>query len=82
MDNPLSWVDPLGLAGDCIDEPVHGAGKSSKQYGHSCNRHGSQNSVQSMQDRARSTKNPQGHLSDNRMIEEAFRKSSNYSGKS
>ncbi|WP_317246743.1 MULTISPECIES: RHS repeat-associated core domain-containing protein [Pseudomonas chlororaphis group] len=74
VDNPLSWVDPLGLAGDCFEKPDHGAGKSSKQYGHSRNRHGSQNSVQSMQDRARSTKNPQGHFSDNRIIEEAFEK--------
>ncbi|WP_025123973.1 RHS repeat-associated core domain-containing protein, partial [Serratia sp. H1w] len=68
--NPLSWVDPLGLS--C--KPNHKSGMSTKKYGHARNRHGSQHSEQSMRDRARSTGNPQGHFSDNRMIEEAFEK--------
>ncbi|MNN74740.1 hypothetical protein D3C81_1909710 [compost metagenome] len=66
----MSWIDPLGLS--C--KPNHKAGMSTKKYGHARNRHGSQHSEQSMKDRARSTGNPQGHFSDNRMIEEAFEK--------
>ncbi|WP_276614412.1 RHS repeat-associated core domain-containing protein, partial [Pectobacterium brasiliense] len=73
VHNPLEWVDPQGLAvSGC--KPDHGAGKSTKKYGHSRSTHGSQNSPESMKDRARSTGKPQGHYSDNRMIEEAFDK--------
>jgi len=75
VDNPLSWVDPLGLVGDCI-KPDHGAGKSSKKYGHARSEHGSQRKAQELIDRAKNPKDPkpQGHFSDNRMIEEAFEK--------
>ncbi|MBW5894830.1 RHS repeat-associated core domain-containing protein, partial [Pectobacterium polaris] len=73
VHNPLEWVDPLGLA-ESGCKPDHGAGKSTKKHGHSRSTHGSQNSPQSMKDRARSTGKPQGHYSDNRMIEEAFEK--------
>ena len=52
----------------------YSAGKSTKKYGHSRNEHGSQNSTQSMMDRAKGRNKPQGHYSDNRMIEEAFEK--------
>lgn len=47
---------------------------SRNKYGHARDRHGSQRSVQSMKDRARSRNKPQGHFSDNRLIEEAFEK--------
>ncbi len=73
VPNPLTWIDPLGLNRECPgDKPDHGAGKSSKKYGHARNRHGSQNSAQSIKDRAKSEQVPKGHFSDNRMIEEAF----------
>ncbi|WP_284452864.1 RHS repeat domain-containing protein [Pseudomonas protegens] len=76
VHNPNSWVDPLGLAGDCIDKPDHGAGKSSKRYGHARSEHGSQRKAQELMDRAKNPKDPkpQGHFIDNRMIEEAFEK--------
>jgi RHS repeat-associated protein len=69
--NGLTWIDPWGLM-SC--KPNHKAGMSSKKYGHARNRHGSQNSTQSMMDRTKTTGKPQGHFSDNRMIEEAFNK--------
>lgn len=70
--NALGWVDPWGLS---CGKPNHKAGMSTKKYGHARNRHGSQNSPQSMKDRAKTTGNPQGHFSDNATIEEAFGKS-------
>ncbi len=79
VHNPLEWVDPLGLAVSAC-KPDHGAGKSTKKYGHSRSTHGSQNTSESMKDRARSTGKPQGHYSDNRMIEEAFEKAPSMPG--
>ena len=69
----LDWVDLFGLA-ESVCEPDHGASKSTKKYGYLRNRHGSQNSTKSMIDRSRTTENPQGNFSDNRIIEEAFDK--------
>ncbi|WP_244599762.1 RHS repeat domain-containing protein, partial [Escherichia coli] len=70
--NPLSWIDPLGLS--C--KPDHGAGKSTKKYGHARSEHGSQRKAQELMDRAKNPRDPgpQGHFSDNRLIEEAFEK--------
>ena len=68
--NPITWIDPWGWA--C--KPNHQAGKASKKYGHARQRHGSQLKKQQLMDRAKTSNDPQGHFSDNRMIEEAFDK--------
>lgn len=52
----------------------HGAGRSFKKYGHARSEHGAQRPAQQLKDRARGTGDPQGHFSDNRLIEEAFGK--------
>jgi RHS repeat-associated protein len=70
--NPLSWIDPWGWENCGGGKPNHGAGKSTKKYGHARNRHGSQRAAQELKDRARASDVPQGHFSDNAMIEEAF----------
>lgn len=55
-------------------KPDHGAGKSWPKYGHARSQHGSQRKAQALKDRATNINDPkpQGHFSDNRMIEEAF----------
>ena len=68
--NPITWIDPWGWA--C--KPNHQAGKALKKYGHARNQHGSQLKKQQVMDRAKTLNKPQGHFSDNRMIEEAFDK--------
>ncbi len=74
--NADSWIDPWGWVKSCV--PDHGAGKSSKKYGHARSEHGSQRNAQELKNRARKAPHgigqPQGHFSDNRMIEEAFGK--------
>jgi RHS repeat-associated protein len=75
--NGLAWIDPFGLM-SC--KPNHQAGKSSKKYGHARNEHGSQRKAQELTDRAKTKNIPQGHFSDNRIIEEAFAKAPNTHG--
>ncbi len=60
--------------GDDDWKPDHGAGKSTKKYGHARSEHGSNRPAQQLIDRAKSKNQNQGHFSDNRLIEEAFTK--------
>lgn len=81
QDNENYFVTEEGiLVHNGYEKPNHGAGKSLKKYGHARNEHGSQRKAQELIDRAKkqpkpgASPQPQGHFSDNVLIEEAFGK--------